>query len=78
MPDYKGDMVKKNVVDLKTDFKISEYKNDMEKDATIYLQIKPPDVLIIKGDLQTINQKSDLKAFCWIYKKGHIKLISCS
>lgn len=34
------------------------------------LQIKPADVLIIKGDIQIMNQKSYLKAaLSWIYKR---------
>lgn len=46
-------------------------KNNMEKDVIMDLQMKMAYVLIIKGDLQIIIQKSDLGSFflSWIYSR---------
>ena len=49
--------------ELKVDLKMIGHKNNMEKDVTLDIQKKPADVLIIKRDLQTINQESDLDNF---------------
>lgn len=45
MVDYKTDM-EKHVFDLKTDFKMAEYKSHMENDA----KVKALDVLIMEGE----------------------------
>lgn len=45
------------------DLKMTPYKNDMEKDVTLDLQMKVADVVIIKRDIQITNQKSDLNNF---------------
>lgn len=39
-------------MDLNTDFKMPERKSDMKKDATMDLQMKPPDVLMIKRNIE--------------------------
>lgn len=36
-----------------------EYKNDIEKDTTLDLQMKPAEVLIIEEDIQIINRKNN-------------------
>lgn len=41
------------------DLKMTVYSNDMDKDVTQDLQMKPVDVLIAKRDTQ-INYKTDL------------------
>lgn len=38
-----------------------DYKNDMEKDARMNLQMKSSTVFMIKGDVEIMNQKSDLE-----------------
>lgn len=42
---------------------MSDYKSDVEKYAQMNLQMKPNDILIIKGDIKIINQKSCLECF---------------
>lgn len=39
------------------ELKMSEYKNDMEKDVTMDLQMKPTDVLIIKRHTNKSEEK---------------------
>lgn len=52
------------------------YENDMEKDVTLAIQQELADVLIIKRDIQTINQKSELDNLLYgIYKKMLVKLL---
>lgn len=48
----------------------------MEKDGTMDLQTKLYDVLIIKGDIQIINQKNDLESFFILdVQKRYVKLV---
>lgn len=42
----------------------------MEKDITLDIQKRPADVLIIKRDIETINQESDLY---WIYRRDWLE-----
>lgn len=53
------------------------YKNEMEKDAILHIQMKPADLFRIKRDTQITNQKSDLgqpQTLIKIYEKGQRKL----
>lgn len=46
------------------------YENNMEKDVTMDTQQEVADVLIIKMDIQTINQESELDNLLYgIYKR---------
>lgn len=50
-------------IDMKVDLKISGCKNDMGKVATLHIQKKLIDVLIMKSSIQITNQVDVLENF---------------
>lgn len=63
-------IVDKTEIDLNMDLIMINHKNDLEKDEIMDIQMKLPDVLIIKG---TYNQPSRRVTWIfllyWIYKR---------
>lgn len=48
-------------MDLKIDFKMLHYKNDMEKDVTLDLQMKLANIVLIKGNIHRNNNNNKLE-----------------
>lgn len=66
--------MKKDAEDLKMYLKMSGCKYDIEKDAKMDLQMKPVDVLIIKGTKQRIKHNLESPLILDLQKKG-VKLM---
>lgn len=60
--------------DLNVDIRVPSYKNDMEKDVTLDLQMKPVNDFITKKVIQIIRRVTWITFFSLIYKRYVLKL----